>query len=248
MSETRHKPRGTRERDSVSSTWLAPSVTPRRHGSGAGRRIEGRGRRDRSAFVGERRTDPMAQDRSATVQTLLVLLVVFAIQTLGRLAGLGSAWFVLSLPFDVRPWTLLLATYAHGGPVHLLANAVGLLLIGPLVERGTSRVRFHAFFAGSGTVAGISQVVVSDLTGPSTAVLGASGAVFALLGYALVGNRVVGVVLNRVEIDRSLTLGLFVAVAAVLTVVTAGPGLALVAHFTGLLAGLVAGRWHLLRI
>jgi hypothetical protein len=72
--------------------------------------------------------------------------------------------------------------------------------------------------------------------------------VFALLGYALVGNRVVGVVLNRVEIDRSLTLGLFVAVAAVLTVVTAGPGLALVAHFTGLLAGLVAGRWHLLRI
>lgn len=189
----------------------------------------------------------MEIDRSATVQTLFAFLVVFLLQIAGHLAGLGSAWFVLSLPLDVRPWTLLLATYAHAGPAHLVANTLGLLLVGPIVERRTSRVRFHAFFAGSGALAGISQVVVSDLTGPSIAVLGASGAVFALLGYALVGNRVVGVVFDRFEVDRSLTLGLFVAVAAVLTVVTAAPGLALVAHFTGLLVGLLAGRWHLLR-
>jgi predicted MFS family arabinose efflux permease len=72
--------------------------------------------------------------------------------------------------------------------------------------------------------------------------------VFALLGYALAGNRVVGRVFDRVEVDRSLTLGLFVVVAAVLTVVTAAPGLALVAHFTGLLVGLIAGRRRLLRV
>lgn len=186
-------------------------------------------------------------DRSATVQTLLAFLVVFLLQTFGRVAGLGSAWFVLSLPLEIRPWTLLLATYAHAGPAHLAANALGLLLVGPLVERGTSTARFHAFFAGSGALAGVSQVVVSDLLGPSVAVLGASGAVFALLGYALVGNRVVGVVFDRFDVDRSLTLGLFVVVAVVLTVVTAAPGLALVAHFTGLLVGLLAGRGRLLR-
>lgn len=189
----------------------------------------------------------MALDRSATVQTLLALLAVYLFQVVGALVGLNAAWFALSLPLDVRPWTLVLATYAHSGPVHLAANALGLLLVGPLVERGTSRVRFHAFFAGSGALAGAAQVVVSDLTGPSVAVLGASGAVFALLGYALVGNRVVGTVLERFEVDRSLTLALFVAVAAVLTVVTAAPGLALVAHFAGLFVGLLAGRWHLLR-
>lgn len=190
----------------------------------------------------------MALDRSATVETLLAFLCVFVLQTLGGVAGLGAAWFALSLPLDVRPWTVLLATYAHAGPTHLAANALGLLLVGPLVERGTSTVRFHGFFAGSGALAGVSEVFVSGLLGPSPAVLGASGAVFALLGYALAGNRVVGRVFDRFEVDRSLTLGLFVAVAAALTVATAAPGLALVAHFTGLLVGLVTGRRRLLRI
>jgi len=189
----------------------------------------------------------MGLDRSATVQTLAALLGVFLLQTVGGVVGLGPAWFALSLPLEARPWTVLLATYAHAGPLHLAANTLALLLIGPLVERGTSTARFHAFFAGSGALAGLAEVFVSGLTGASPAVLGASGAVFALLGYALVGNRVVGLVFDRVEVDRSLTLGLFVAVAAVLTVVTAAPGLALVAHFTGLLVGLLAGRRRLLR-
>ena len=189
----------------------------------------------------------MAWDRSATVQTLLAFLCVFALQTLGGPAGFDAAWFALSLPLDVRPWTVLLATYAHAGPAHLAANALGLLLVGPLVEHGSSSARFHAFFAGSGAVAGLSEVFVSGLLGPATAVLGASGAVFALLGYALAGNRIAGRAFDRFDIDRSITLGLFVVVAAALTVATAAPGLALVAHFTGLLVGLVAGRRRLLR-
>ncbi|MEF8791066.1 MAG: rhomboid family intramembrane serine protease [Haloarculaceae archaeon] len=190
----------------------------------------------------------MELDRSATVQTLLAFLGVFGLQAVAGLVGVGSAAFALSLPLEARPWALLLATYAHAGPAHLAANALGLLLVGPLVERGTSSARFHAFFAGSGGLAGLAEVLVSGLVGPSPAVLGASGAVFALLGYALVGNRVVGRVFDRVEVDRRLTLGLFVVVAAVLTAATAAPGLALVAHFTGLLVGLLAGRRRLLRI
>lgn len=189
----------------------------------------------------------MPSGRSATVQTLLAFLLVFLLQTFGGAAGLDSAWFALSPPLEVRPWTVLLATYAHAGPAHLAANALGLLLVGPLVERGTSRVRFHAYFAGAGALAGVSEVLVSGLIGPASAVLGASGAVFALLGYALVGNRLVGRMFDRFEADRSLVLGLFVAVAGALTVATAAPGLALVAHFTGLLVGLLAGRRRLLR-
>lgn len=190
----------------------------------------------------------MARDRSATLQTLLALLCVFALQSLGGLVGVGASWFALSLPLDVRPWTLLVAVYAHAGPGHLAANALGLLVVGPLVERGTSGARFHAFFAGSGALAGLSEVLVSGVTGSAVSVLGASGAVFALLGYALVGNRVVGPVFDRLEVGRWLTIGLFVVVAGVLTLVTAAPDLALVAHFTGLVIGLLAGRLRLLRV
>ena len=67
---------------------------------------------------------------SATVQTLFAFLCVFILQALGGVVGLGSTRFALALPLDVRPWTLLLATYAHAGPFHLAANALGLLLVG----------------------------------------------------------------------------------------------------------------------
>lgn len=182
-----------------------------------------------------------------TVQTALACVLVFAAQSVLSVVGVGLGFFALAFPLSVRPWTLVLATYAHAGVAHLLANVVALLLVGLVVERGTTRLRFHAFFVLTGAVAGVAELLVAAVFAGGTAVVGASGAVFALLGYALAGNRAVGAVGSRVRLDRSLTLGLYVAVAALLTLVTAGPGLALVAHFTGLLVGLLAGRRRLLR-
>ena len=182
-----------------------------------------------------------------TVQTALACVLVFAAQSVLSVVGVGLGSFALAFPLSVRPWTLVLATYAHAGVPHLLANVVALLLVGLVVERGTTRLRFHAFFVLTGAVAGVAELLVAAVFAGGTAVVGASGAVFALLGYALAGNRAVGAVGSRVRLDRSLTLGLYVAVAALLTLVTAGPGLALVAHFTGLLVGLLAGRRRLLR-
>ena len=182
-----------------------------------------------------------------TVQTVLVCLVTFAVQSVLGVFGVGLGTFALSFPLEVRPWTLVTATYAHAGVTHLLANLVALLVVGLVVERGTTASRFHAFFVLTGALAGVAELVVAAVLGGGAAVIGASGAVFALLGYALAGNRVVGVVAPKVRLDRAATLGLFVVVAAVLTLVTAAPDLALVAHFTGLLGGLVAGRRRLLR-
>lgn len=182
-----------------------------------------------------------------TVQTALACLAVFAGQAAAGVLGVGLPAFALSLPLGTRPWTLVLATYAHAGVAHLLANLLALLVVGFVVERGTTRLRFHAFFIVTGALAGVAELLVAALFGRSVAVIGASGAVFALLGYALAGNRVVGTVGKRVRLDRSLTLGLYVALAVLVTLATAGPGLALVAHFTGLLLGLLAGRRRLLR-
>lgn len=182
-----------------------------------------------------------------TVQTAVACLVVFLAQSVLGVVGLGIGFFALAFPLSVRPWTLVLATYAHAGVAHLLANLVALLVVGLVVERGTTALRFHAFFVATGALAGVAELLVAGLFAGGSAVLGASGAVFALLGYALTGNRAVGAVGRRVELDRTLTLALYVVVAALLTVVTAGPGLALVAHFTGLLLGLLAGRRRLLR-
>jgi membrane associated rhomboid family serine protease len=184
------------------------------------------------------------------LETLAVFLVVFVAQTLvGALSDrLAFGLFALSTPIAVRPWTLLVSVYAHAGIGHLASNAIVLALVGFPVERVTTKWRFHAFFAGVGMAAGIAQVAVSGLVGPGTAVLGASGAVFGLLGYLLAGNPVTDAVLGWLPLSSRMRTALLLALALGVTLLTAAPGVALVAHFTGFVLGLLSGRARLLSV
>lgn len=179
------------------------------------------------------------------METLAVIAVSLVVKLPLDVVGLGGL-FVLTPAFPVAPWTLVTSVYAHAGPVHLLGNAVVLVLVGPLVERTTSRGRYHLFFLVTGALAGLAQVLVVG-----TGVLGASGAVFALAGYLLAGNLVAGRLLNaleRVAGDRRAELLAFLVASGLLAVALSGPNAALVGHFAGLFAGLVAGRARLLAV
>lgn len=182
-----------------------------------------------------------------TRSTLALFAVVFALQTLGDVVGIGAGVFALVVPLFDRPWTIVTSVYAHGSFGHLLANAFALVLVGPLVARVTTSVRFHAFFIGTGAIAGITQVLLTGLFG-GAAVLGASGAIFALFGYLLVGNRASERVLSWLPLARRGQLVLFAVLAALLTIATAAPGVALVAHFVGFSLGAVAGRGRILHV
>lgn len=186
-------------------------------------------------------------DRSPTIDTLGVVAVVFLLQTLFSVVG-GPNLFVLAAPISVEPWTILTSIYAHASIGHLLANSLVLLIAGVAVERRTTWLRFHLFFLTVGAVAGITQIVVRSLLGSPTAVLGASGAVFGLVGYLLAGNVVTTSLLERLSLSPRLQVALFAAVAVVVTVLTGRPGVALIAHFTGFFCGLLAGWGGLLEI
>jgi len=189
--------------------------------------------------------------RSPTVETLAVFAAVFAVQSLVAVLseGLSYGLFALAPPISARPWTLLVSVYAHDGVGHLLSNAVVLALVGFAVERVTTKWRFHAFFASVGMAAGVAQIAVASAwtTGRVPAVLGASGAVFGLLGYLLAGNAVTETVLRRLPLGTRGRVALLLALAGGVTLLTAAPGVALVAHFTGFVLGVIAGRAHLLR-
>ncbi len=181
----------------------------------------------------------------ATLETLAMAVVVGVMQAALGVIGLAGA-FALSTPLSLAPWTVVTSVYAHGSIGHLLANAIVLLLVGPLVERRTTRPRFHAFVVATGAVAGIAQVTVGSLIGPRTAVLGLSGAVFALGGYLLAGNVVSATLFDRLRLSSRAQLALFGLAAVLLTATTAAPGVALIAHAVGAFCGLVAGRVGLL--
>lgn len=129
-----------------------------------------------------------AGEPSPTAETALLACAFFLVQHPLSLVGLVGL-FGLSPAVLVEPWILVTSVYAHGGPGHLLANLLGLVLAGAVVERVTTRLRFHAFFVSTGALAGLAEVVPGSLsTLAPRGVLGASGAVFALPGYAIAGN------------------------------------------------------------
>ncbi|WP_247729580.1 rhomboid family intramembrane serine protease [Halovivax limisalsi] len=199
----------------------------------------------------------MTRSSSPIVETLALFVIVacvkFVVATFSLALAVGL--FVLAPPIDVNPWTVVTSVYAHKNLSHLLSNAIALVLFGWPVARSTTRARFHAFFVATGAVAGVSQIVLTDVLAsaplipatPTAGVVGASGAVFALMGYLLASNRLSAGVAGLVDVPRWMVAVLFVAVAIVLTVATGAPGVALVAHFTGLLIGLVAGSRRVLR-
>jgi membrane associated rhomboid family serine protease len=186
---------------------------------------------------------------SPVLETLALFLIVFALQGVAYVVGAASlvaGLFVLSLPLESQPWTIVTSVYAHGGIGHLVSNGVGLIVFGWPIARATTRIRFHTFFVVTGALAGISQVLVAG-SGEAVGVLGASGAVFALMGYLIAGNRLSDGIAGLIQVPTWLTALVFLVLAAAITVATAAPGVALIAHFAGFLLGLVAGRAGVLK-
>lgn len=173
---------------------------------------------------------------------LVVSLFTWAASFVG-LVGL----FALAPPVLLPPWTLVTSVYAHAGPAHLLSNAVVVALAGSLVALSTTRLRFHLFFVVTGMLSGLAHVWITGLFGPSSGVLGASGAAFALVGYVISANPVSTSVLDRLRLPPRVLVVIAAVVAVGLTLLFSAPGSALIAHLTGASLGLLAGRVQLLR-
>lgn len=183
----------------------------------------------------------MGRLESPTFELIGVFLAVYLLQVFGSVFGLPPGWFALAAPLD-RPWSIVTSVYAHAGANHLIVNSIALLIVGVPLERFAAWGRFHAFFLGAGAASGLVQIAVAGLIGSGGAVLGASGAILALYGYVLAGNPVTGGLLARLSLSRRSKLWLLGFAAVAVVVLTAGPGVALIAHATGFVLGLIGGR------
>lgn len=78
-------------------------------------------------------------------------------------------------------WRLVSAVFLHGGPLHLVLNAVALYALGRVCEAVYGPVRFLWLFL----LAGIGGTALSWV-GANEASVGSSGGIFGLLGAAVV--------------------------------------------------------------
>lgn len=131
-----------------------------------------------------------------------------------------------------RWWTLLTAIYLHGGALHLLFNLLWIRQLAPAVAEIYGRSRLILIF----TAAGVLGFVVSNLVSvPFT--LGASGAIFGLLGALVAYGRGRGGVFGTAMLRQ---YGQWALVLFVLGFLMAGVNN--YAHAGGFVGGFLMGR------
>ncbi len=136
-------------------------------------------------------------------------------------------------------WRLMTAAFLHYGPFHLLLNMLGLYWFGSLLERRIGSGRFLLLYLVSGLAGSAGALVVS----PNSATVGASGAIFGILGAGLVLEQ------QRDYVFGGSALGVIVA-NLVLTFAWSG-NISVGGHIGGLIGGAAAtlalsrfGRGH----
>jgi rhomboid protease GluP len=132
----------------------------------------------------------------ANVAMSLFILVKWGAEPGGGLFGFlappGQVLFLLGALYPPavdagQVWRLVTAMYLHGGLLHLLFNCYALMVLGPLVEEAFGWRKFFCLY----TLSGVAGFVVSDLWHHSQSHLavGASGAIYGLLGFAVIYGR-----------------------------------------------------------
>ncbi|MBI2965452.1 MAG: rhomboid family intramembrane serine protease [Chloroflexi bacterium] len=183
-----------------------------------------------------------AQRAPGTPATWTIAVVNVVVWLLLELNG-GSQNVVVLLRFgakygpaiaDGEYWRLLTAVFIHIGVFHLVANTIGLLIFGGMVERAYGMRAFIVIYV----FAGVFGNVASYAAGPTVSA-GASGAVFGIVGafaaYLLANRQVLG------DLARRSLWG--VAMIVVINIVfgaTVG-GVDNWAHLGGLLSGGLLG-------
>lgn len=91
-------------------------------------------------------------------------------------------------PYPFEPWRLLTAMLVHGSFIHLALNMLALWMLGQSLEPMLGRARFLAIYL----ISGLGGSVMVACLAPTTATVGASGAIFGLMAALLIIGRHIG--------------------------------------------------------
>ncbi|GCE13975.1 rhomboid family intramembrane serine protease [Tengunoibacter tsumagoiensis] len=136
-------------------------------------------------------------------------------------------------------WRFLTPIFLHANALHLLLNMVNLLVLGIILERIMGHLRFLFVY----TITGIVSMIVSFVFAPDILSVGASGAIFGLVGaYSLF------IVMHRRAFPRGGLFALLWLIVVIGINLGSGgifPNVDNYAHIGGLISGCVLGAWFM---
>jgi membrane associated rhomboid family serine protease len=144
----------------------------------------------------------------------------------------------------IEPWRLFTAALVHSGFFHIGLNMLALWFIGRNLEPLLGRWRFVVLYA----LGALGGSVAVALLAPTTVVVGASGAIFALFGALLVIGRHIGADIRVIAVLIGINFAWPFVVAFISSLTTGDFGAALAnvgvswqAHLGGIVVGALVG-------
>jgi len=131
--------------------------------------------------------------------------------------------------YNEEYYRLITSMFLHADVMHIFSNMLALLFFGTAVENNYSKFEYIIIYFISGLIGNLFSLI---LLPPEVISLGASGAIFGLIGAAFI--------LFTVDGDKTLIfLGLFYLLIFIIS--SLAPGINLWAHLFGLIGGLILG-------
>lgn len=184
---------------------------------------------------------------NSLVQILIYAnLILFTLMVLhGTISGLGMRaifnppaqllvhWGAQFWPYTLNGeiWRCLSYAYTHGGIVHIGFNMMVLYQIGPMIESEVGWPRFFVIYSTTAIFATLAGYILH----PQIVVVGASGALFGIFGFAVCYYHRLG---GSIGIQRRNFLFQWIVIALIFGFVLGADN---AAHVGGLLSGAVFG-------
>lgn len=167
--------------------------------------------------------------RFVALLIVAVNLVIFPLQSFLPMDSL----ILVSAEVLQRPWIVFTHMFLHGSPTHLLGNMLALGLFGSILERLIGWKKFLIVFFIGGIVSSVGDVLFYSAS------LGASGALFGVLGAVAVLRPKMGVPAFGTILPMVVAAGFWIIFD--LTGFLYPDGIAHAAHLFGIAAGAAMG-------
>jgi len=172
--------------------------------------------------------------RYVALQLTAVCVIVFILQMI--FPWITDSFVLLSSEVLQRPWVLVTSMFLHGGVEHLIYNMFALALFGTILEKILGTKKFIILYFIAGLLAGLGAVLFYD------AALGASGAIFGVLGCLAVLRPRMRVYVGYIPMPMAIAAVLWVA--GDLFGMFAPDQVAHAAHLFGMFFGLAVGVYY----
>lgn len=161
-----------------------------------------------------------------------VLIGINVLMYFGSRSGSAETDLVLAgLPVaDGELWRLVSGGFLHASLIHIGFNMYLLYILGGMLEPTLGKLRFGAIYFTSLLTGALGAILLTD---PTRGTVGASGAVFGLMGA--------GVVVLRARGIDPMQSGLLPTILINLAISFLVPGISIGGHIGGLAGGLLTG-------